>query len=125
MNKIKIEKHSGMRIDEYRRTWFKGLPLRIKHFTISIKQFNQFHLMDDVYYKGEECFINNGTRYAADGTHLWDICKKEWNADDTRDCYSVPESELKKVKSWFTFKNSLLYHYEWWMRNWYKIELYK
>ncbi len=120
---MRYEKYSYMPLKEYYKTWFIGFPLRFKHLYISLENANNIHLMDEVMYNGKKCFVNNGNRYAEDGTHLWDILEREWNADGTRNGYSVQESELKKIKNWCTFKNSCLYHYKWYMTYWYQIQL--
>lgn len=106
------------------KRFFCGLYLKSKNLIKSIKECNQYHLMDNVIYNGKKCFINNGTRYRGD-VHLWDICEKEWNADGTRNCYSVPESELKRVITAFNIQNALFFHYRWYKTYWYKIELDK
>ena len=122
---MKHEKYSFMPIAKYRETWFIGLPLRIKAFVKSYSQRKQYHLMDDVIYKGKSCFINNGTRYANDGTHLWDICERTINPDGKRNTYAVSESELYRPLTWFNFCNARLFHYKWYMNCWYAIDLRK
>ena len=102
-----------------------SLYLKSKHILISIKQCNQLHLMDDVWYQGERCFLNNGTRYDIDGNHLWSILKKDLNENGTRDGWDVKDSEIKKMFTLFNIKNSLFYHYNWWKRSWYSIDLRK
>lgn len=119
----KYEKFSGMPIDEYRHTWFIGLPLRWKHFWHSVSRFKDFHLADDVIYNNERYFINNGTTYDENGIHLWDICRKD--EDGVGVSMAVPESDLKKAKTWFNFKNSLLSYYNWYMQYWYKLDVNK
>ena len=119
----KYEKFSGMPIDEYRHTWFIGLPLRWKHFWHSVSRFKDFHLADDVIYNNEHYFINNGTTYDGNGIHLWDICRKD--EDRVGVSIAVPESDLKKAKTWFNFKHSLLSYYKWYMQCWYKIDVNK
>ena len=74
-----------------------SLYLKSKHMLISIKQCNQLHLMDDVWYQGERCFLNNGTGYDIDGNHLWSILKKDLNENGTRDGWDVKDSEIKKM----------------------------
>ena len=122
---MKHEKFSFLPYKIYYRTWFIGLPLRWKHFVTSIKDYKSIHLMDEVFYKGERCFVNNGTKHTSDGVHLWDICSKAWNEDGTRNCYAVPDSELTKAKNWCTIRNSLLRHYSWYMHCWYAIDVGK
>ena len=40
-----------------------GIYLKAKHLIESIKDFNKFHIGDNVIYEGKEYFINNGTAY--------------------------------------------------------------
>lgn len=122
---MKYERYSYMPMKEYRKTWFVGLPLRINAIINSYQQRKQFHLMDDVIYKGKKCFINNGTRYSNDNVHLWDICEQGVKADGKRNCYAVPESELHRPLSWFNFCNARLFHYRWYMHCWYSIDVRK
>ncbi len=116
---MKYEKLTGMPIGEYRRTWFIGLPLRIKVFLSSYKLRKQYHIMQDVIYKGIPCFINNGTSHDENGNHLWDICEKKVNSFGERNCHTVYESELTRPFTWFNYKNSRLWFYKWFMKNWY------
>ena len=79
--------------------------------------------LDDVIYNNERYFINNGTTYDENGVHLWDIYRK--NLDGVSVSIVVPESDLKKAKTWFNFKHSLLSYYKWYMQCWYKIDVNK
>lgn len=122
---MKYEKFSYMPINTYYKTWFIGLPLRIKNLVISYKQRKQYHLMDNVIYQGKICFINNGTRHSSEGVHIWDICEKNIKDDGTRNSYAVPESELYRPLTWFNFWNARLFHYKWYMGSWYSIDVNK
>ena len=95
-----------------------GLYLRIKSITRSIKQVNKVHIMDDVIYDGKECFVNNGT-----SAPIWDLCETKKRSDGTRNTYRVHENHFKKVKSLYNLKNDLFHIHEWYMRNWYRIDL--
>lgn len=120
---MRYEKHSYMPLKKYYKTWFIGLPIRLKHLWISIKDAKNIHLMDEVIYNSKKCFVNNGIRYNENGERLWDILEKEWNTDGTRNKYLATDDELVKVKNWTTLKNSCLSHYRWYMTYWYQIEL--
>ena len=102
-----------------------SLYLKTKHLVISIKQWKQFHLMDNVMYQGKKCFINNGTQRNNQGETLWGIVEKEWGESKTRNSYLATDKELKRCLSWFNVKNALLHHYNWWYSYWYGIELRK
>lgn len=99
---------------------FFSIYLKTKNLVLSIKQFNKFHIMDKVIYDGKVCFINNGTSYP-----MWDICEEEPKKDGTRNCYCVHETKLKKIICKSNIKNDLFYHYIWWKKYWYEIDLRK
>ena len=92
-------------------------------FGIQYLDLKIFHILNDVIYNNERYFINNGTTYDENGVHLWDICRK--NLDGVSVSIAVPESDLKKAKTWFNFKHSLLSYYKWYMQCWYKIDVNK
>ena len=99
--------------------------MKTKHLVKSILQFHKPHLMDDVWYNGEKCFLNNGIKGDGEGGILWNVVKKEWNNDGTRNSWEVPTKQIKKNWTWFTFCNSLFYYYRWWKKCWYQIDLAK
>ena len=99
-----------------------GTYLRIRHLLISISQFKELHLMDEVYYMDKKCFINNAVKSDDCGNRLYDIVEKETNKNGIQK-YCVKADALKKIHSMSTIKNSLFYHYRWWMSNWYYIVL--
>ena len=107
-----------------KRLWC-SLSLKFKHLIISIKECNKRHLMDDVWYRGEHYFINNGNRYDEYGNHYWTILKKDWNFDGTREKYYVQDHEIKRMFTWSNIKNALFSHYRWWKDYWYRIDLGK
>lgn len=102
-----------------------SIYLKAKNIILSMKEFKQIHLMDEVIYRGKKCFVNNGTRYDENGVHYWDILEKEWNKEGTRNKYYATDKELKRVLSWFNIKNALFSRYNWWKKYWYQIELRK
>lgn len=95
-----------------------GIYLKAKHLIESIKDFNKFHIGDNVIYEGKEYFINNGTAYP-----FWDICPKEFDRYGKRKSVKVHQNSFKKSYDLWTIKNSLFNHYYWYMNNWYEIEL--
>ena len=97
-----------------------GLILRSKTLFISVKQVNEVHLMDSVIYDGKKCFVNNGV-----SAPIWDLCEEELKSDGIRNTYRVHEKDFKKAKTFRNLKNDLFYHYDWYMRCWYKIDLRK
>ena len=99
--------------------------LKIKHMLISIKGFNEIHLLDSIIYKGQNYFINNMTSWSSDGTRLYDILPETWDEYGKRKGCSVPRSEFKKKLCWWNIKNDLTSHYRWWKIYWYDIDLRK
>lgn len=100
-----------------------SIYLKIKNLIKSMGQFNEIHLMDQVIYNNQKCFINNGTMYDEKGVHLWEVCPEKINSDGKRSTFYAKSDELKRVFSWFNIKNALFSYYEWWNQYWYQIEL--
>ena len=123
--KDKFKPSVGSWRKEYYHTWFVGFSFRWKAFIYSLKGFREIHLMDNVIYNGELYFVNNAIKNRDDGTRLYDILKKQWNEDGTRDAACVPASEFVKAKNWPTFKNSCLSYYRWYMTYWYILDVRK
>lgn len=99
--------------------------LKIKNLITSISEFNKIHLMDRIIYKGQRCFVNNGTKCDSNGNKLWDILPEKIDENDKRSGWSVPRSEFRRVFCWFNIKNALFSRYNWWKNYWYKIQLEK
>lgn len=100
-----------------------SIYLKTKYLLISFSQFNQIHLMDRVIYKGQKCFVNNGTRCDSVGNRIWDILPEEWDENGKRSGWSVSRTEFRRVFCWFNIKNALFSHYKWWKNYWYEIHL--
>lgn len=100
-----------------------SIYLKIKHMLISISEFNKFHLLDRVIYKGQDCFINNMTRLDSNGNQLYDILPETLDEDGKRKGWSVSKNEIKKKVCWLNIKNDLTFHYKWWKNCWYDINL--
>ena len=47
-------------------------------------EFHKIHLMDAVTYKGQRCFVNNGTKSDSNGNRLWDILPEEFDENGKR-----------------------------------------
>ena len=99
--------------------------LKIKNLIISMSEFHKILLMDVVTYKGQRCFVNNGTKCDLKGNTLWDILPEKLDKNGKRRGWSVPRSEFKKVFCLFNIKNSLFSRYNWWKKYWYEIHLRK
>ena len=97
--------------------------LKIKNLFISVTEFNKIHLMDVITYKGQRCFVNNGTKCDSNGNILWDILPEKTDENGRRSGWSVPRSEFKRVFCWFNIKNALFSRYHWWKSYWYEIQL--
>ena len=54
-----------------------SIYLKIKNLFLSISEFHKIHLMDKIIYKGQNCFVNNGTKSDSNGNKLWDILPEE------------------------------------------------
>lgn len=104
---------------------FCSMYLKAKHILISVRGFNELHLLDRVVYKGQDCFINNMIRSDSDGNRLYDILPEKWDENGKRKGRSVPRSEFKKKFCWSNIKNDLTFHYKWWKNCWYEIDLRK
>ena len=100
-----------------------SIYLKTKNLLISFSQFNQIHLMDKVIYKGQKCFVNNGTKCDSVGNRIWDILPEKWDENGKRSGWSVPRTEFRRVFCWFNIKNALFSHYNWWKLDWYNIHL--
>lgn len=100
-----------------------SIYLKLKNLFLSMLEFNQIHLMDIVTYKGQRCFVNNGTKCDSKGNRLWDILPEEWDENGKRSGWSVPRTEFKRVFCWFNIKNALFSRYNWWKLYWYDIHL--
>ena len=94
--------------------------LKTKHILISIREFNELHLMDRVIYKGQDYYINNMTNYNSDGIRLYEIRPRSWCNNNK---YYVSRSEFKKKFCWFNIKNGMTFHYKQWKDYWYRINL--
>ena len=79
--------------------------------------------MDKIIYKGQKCFVNNGTKSDSNGNRLWDILPEEFDENGRRSGWSVPRSEFRRVFCWFNIKNALFSRYHWWKSYWYEIQL--
>ena len=79
--------------------------------------------MDKIIYKGQNCFVNNGTKSDSNGNRLWDILPEEFDENGRRSGWSVPRSEFRRVFCWFNIKNALFSRYNWWKSCWYEIQL--
>ena len=97
--------------------------LKIKNLFISMSEFHKIHLMDVIIYKGQRCFVNNGTKCDSNGNRLWDILPEELDENGKRSGWSVTRSEFKRVFCWFNIKNALFSRYHWWKNYWYQIQL--
>ena len=97
--------------------------LKIKNLFISMTEFHKIHLMDVITYKGQKCFVNNGTKCDSNGNILWDILPEKIDENGRRSGWSVPRSEFKRVFCWFNIKNALFSRYYWWKSCWYEIQL--
>lgn len=97
--------------------------LKTKNMLISFGEFHKIHLMDRVIYKGQKCFVNNGTKTDGQGNILWDILPETTGEDGKRRGWAVPRTEFKREFCWFNIKNALFHHYNWWKQYWYKIQL--
>ena len=75
--------------------------LKIKNLLISMTEFHKIHLMDVITYKGQRCFVNNGTKSDSNGNRLWDILPEKTDENGRRSGWSVPRSEFKRVFCWF------------------------
>ena len=53
--------------------------------------------MDKIIYKGQNCFVNNGTKSDSNGNRLWDILPEEFDENGRRSGWSVPRSEFRRV----------------------------
>ena len=97
--------------------------LKIKNLLISMLEFHKIHLMDVITYKGQRCFVNNGTKRNSNGDTLWDILPEELDENGKRSGWTVPRSEFKRVFCLFNIKNALFSRYNWWKNYWYQIQL--
>ena len=97
--------------------------LKIKNLIISMTEFHKIHLMDVITYKGQKCFVNNGTKCDSNGNILWDILPEELDENGKRSGWSVPRTEFKRVLCCFNIKNALFSRYYWWKSCWYEIQL--
>ena len=96
---------------------YLALRLKVKHMLISLKGVKEIHIGEHVKYKGEVLFVNNGVAYP-----YWDLVPLECDENGKRKSIRVHEDELKKV--WIKYlKYSLLFHYNFYMDNWYRIDL--
>lgn len=95
-----------------------SMKLKIKHFIISIKESRKIHIGDRVNYNGEILFVNNGVCYP-----YWDLVPLEFDADGKRKSIRVHQKELKRKLSFSNLKYGLLFHYKFYMSNWYEIDL--
>ena len=100
-----------------------SIYLKIKNLFLSISEFHKIHLMDKIIYKGQKCFVNNGTKSDSNGNRLWDILPEEFDENGRRSGWSVPRSEFRRVFCWFNIKNALFSRYHWWKCYWYEIQL--
>ena len=100
-----------------------SIYLKIKNLFLSISEFHKIHLMDKIIYKGQNCFVNNGTKSDSNGNRLWDILPEEFDENGRRSGWSVPRSEFRRVFCWFNIKNALFSRYHWWKSYWYEIQL--
>ena len=97
--------------------------LKIKNLLISMTEFHKIHLMDVITYKGQKCFVNNGTKCDSNGNILWDILPEELDENGKRSGWSVPRTEFKRVLCCFNIENALFSRYYWWKSCWYEIQL--
>lgn len=100
-----------------------SLYLKIKNLLMSMLEFSEIHLMDIVVYKGQKCFVNNGTKCDSNGNKLWDILTEEFDENGRRNGWSVPRSEFKRLFCLFNIKNALFSRYNWWKIYWYDLQL--
>ena len=107
------------------KKWWYSTYLKTKEMFNSIKQVNQIHLCDKVWYRGEIWFVNNAVRSTEDGTRLYSILPKRTLPDGSRKGLEqhVPRTEFRRVFDWDNIKNALFSHYDWWKRYWYTIHL--
>lgn len=108
---------------KYLKKHIFSIYLKLKNLFISMLEFNKIHLMDIVTYKGQRCFVNNGTYGDSKGNRLWNILPKELDENGRRSGWLLPRTEFKRVFCWFNIKNALFSRYNWWKKYWYDIHL--
>ena len=97
---------------------YYDLKLKAGYIITGIKTVKIVHLMDDVVYKGERYFVNNGTSYPK-----WDLIK--FTDPYPRKSILVHQDDFKKEKSWANLKRGIFSNYEFQMSYWHKIDLRK
>lgn len=93
------------------------LRLKAKHLLKSLKETNEIHIGDAVRYLEQDFFVNNGV-----ACPYWDIVPLEWGADGKRKSLRIHRHDFKKY-FWKNIKRSMLFHYRFYMDNWYAIDL--
>lgn len=104
---------------ELRKIFYTCL-LSIKELFLSFTQINQIHLMDHVWFQGEQWFVSNGTRCSAEGEQLWSIYPRRTLPDGTRTGLQrhVTRDSFRRVFCWRNITNALFSHYRWWRTYW-------
>ena len=103
------------------RRFIVGLRLKLYALFESIEKSKGFHIGDNVIdtLNNKKCTIIDMTKCTGDIPPI----PLATLIDDKRTMYNLPYTDLKKCKDWYTIKNSLLYHYRWYMAAWYSIRL--
>ena len=103
------------------RRFIVGLRLKLYALFESIEKSKGFHIGDNVIdtLNNKKCTIIDMTKCTGDTPPI----PLATLIDDKRTMYNLPYTDLKKCKDWHTIKNSLLYHYRWYMAAWYGIRL--
>jgi hypothetical protein len=99
---------------------FKGLLIKLKYAYRALKAINRPHLGDVVIYKNVPCFLIQGVR-----APYWDLLPlSEMDKQNSRTRWNGVHEDLFQLEPLHKrFKQSFMFTYDFYMKNWYQIEI--